>query len=281
GKFWKACYTERFGLQFQLLQDSNRVDRAKLDPEKAYVQVTFVEPYLDSKEQAKRTTYFERMTDIKKFVFETPYTTSGKAHGNVANQRKRKTILTTEHPFPYLKKRLPVVSREELDLTPLEVSIEAIYERCNKLRTAIQANPPNLKNLQMVLQGSVRLQVNSGPLEICNAFLAPQARAQHRPAQLAKLQGEFQEFEKLCGQALELNKLLIKHDQIEYQEDLEEGYEDFKVKLEPFLIPVTEGDAQNAAQWADASDPVSNVLDFIKSSSAPDNPDSLLTQFFK
>ena len=48
------------------------------------------------------------------FVFETPYTTSGKAHGSVEDQHMRKTILETEVSFPAIKRRLRVSSRKEV-----------------------------------------------------------------------------------------------------------------------------------------------------------------------
>ena len=50
------------------------------------------------------------------FVFETPYTTSGKAHGSVEDQHMRKTILETEVSFPAIKRRLRVSSRKEVSL---------------------------------------------------------------------------------------------------------------------------------------------------------------------
>lgn len=52
----------------------------------------------------------------------------------------------------------------QFDLTPLQVSIEEISERCKKFQSVIFSPIPNMKGLQMVLQGSVRIQVNSGPL---------------------------------------------------------------------------------------------------------------------
>jgi len=51
-------------------------------------------PYFSSQELLERTTSFERNDKICKFVFETPFTRSGKAHGSPAEQYMRKTILT-------------------------------------------------------------------------------------------------------------------------------------------------------------------------------------------
>jgi hypothetical protein len=49
-----------------------------------------------------------------RFIFETPFTASGKAQGDFKEQMKRKTILTTELPFPYVKKRILVKEKKEV-----------------------------------------------------------------------------------------------------------------------------------------------------------------------
>lgn len=67
-----------------------------LDAKFAYIQVTFVKPYFDEKELAERTTDFEKCHNINRFVFETPYTLTGKKHGGVEEQCKRRTILTSK-----------------------------------------------------------------------------------------------------------------------------------------------------------------------------------------
>ena len=51
-------------------------------------------PYFNSQELLERTTSFEGNDKISKFVFETPFTKSGKVHGSPAEQYMRKTILT-------------------------------------------------------------------------------------------------------------------------------------------------------------------------------------------
>lgn len=41
-------------------------------------------------------------------MYATPFTVGGRAHGDIAEQCKRKTILTTAHHFPYVKTRIQV-----------------------------------------------------------------------------------------------------------------------------------------------------------------------------
>ena len=62
-----------------------------------FSQLTFVRPYFDEEELQARPTDFERENNIRRFVFETPFTLSGKAHGVLSEQHKRKTILTSKY----------------------------------------------------------------------------------------------------------------------------------------------------------------------------------------
>lgn len=72
-----------------------QVNTKELDPKFAYVQVTFVKPYFEEKEAPEKKTDFEKCHNINRFVFETPYTLSGKKHGGVEEQCKRRTVLTS------------------------------------------------------------------------------------------------------------------------------------------------------------------------------------------
>lgn len=51
----------------------------------------------------------------ERFVFATPFTQDGRAHGEIHEQHKRKTILTTSHMFPYIKTRLQVISHDQVN----------------------------------------------------------------------------------------------------------------------------------------------------------------------
>jgi len=51
---------------------------------------------------------------LGRFVFKTPYTASGKAHGDVDEQYMLKTILTSAESFPYVKRRSAVVKTEKV-----------------------------------------------------------------------------------------------------------------------------------------------------------------------
>ena len=53
-------------------------------------------------------TAYERNHNICRFIFSTPFTADGSPHGDLAEQYKRKTILTTVNHFPYIKTRIQV-----------------------------------------------------------------------------------------------------------------------------------------------------------------------------
>lgn len=61
-------YIERFSVDnVVIIKDSNPVDVSKLDPDKAYVQITYVEPYFEAYELRHRPTVFHRNFNISKY----------------------------------------------------------------------------------------------------------------------------------------------------------------------------------------------------------------------
>uniref|UniRef100_A0A2R8ZUL5 Dedicator of cytokinesis 6 n=1 Tax=Pan paniscus TaxID=9597 RepID=A0A2R8ZUL5_PANPA len=229
-------YTERFGDDVvEIIKDSNPVDKSKLDSQKAYIQITYVEPYFDTYELKDRVTYFDRNYGLRTFLFCTPFTPDGRAHGELPEQHKRKTLLSTDHAFPYIKTRIRVCHREETVLTPVEVAIEDMQKKTRELAFATEQDPPDAKMLQMVLQGSVGPTVNQGPLEVAQVFLAeipedPKLFRHHNKLRLC-----FKDFCKKCEDALRKNKALIGPDQKEYHRELERNYCRLREALQPLL----------------------------------------------
>lgn len=78
-----------------------QVNPKDLDPKYAYIQVTYVTPFFEEKETEDRKTDFEMHHNINRFVFETPFTQSGKKHGGVEEQCKRRTVLTSRRSPPW------------------------------------------------------------------------------------------------------------------------------------------------------------------------------------
>ncbi|XP_076870993.1 dedicator of cytokinesis protein 7 isoform X21 [Brachyhypopomus gauderio] len=232
----EGFYGERFGEdQVEVIKDSNPVDKCKLDPNKAFIQITYVEPYFDTYEMKDRITYFDKNYNLRRFVYCTPFTLDGRAHGDLHEQFKRKTILTTSHAFPYIKTRINIIHKEEIISMPIEVAIEDMQKKTQELAFATHQDPADAKMLQMVLQGSVGTTVNQGPLEVAQVFLSeipsdPKLYRHHNKLRLC-----FKDFTKRCEDALRKNKSLIGPDQKEYQRELERNYHRLKEALQPLI----------------------------------------------
>ncbi|XP_047212753.1 dedicator of cytokinesis protein 7-like isoform X2 [Girardinichthys multiradiatus] len=229
-------YSERFGDDVvEIIKDSNPVGKSKLDPNKAYLQITYAEPYFDTYELKERITYFDKNYNLRTFMFCTPFTLDGRAHGDLHEQYKRKTILTTSHAFPYIKTRVNVIHKEEIILVPMEVAIEDMQKKTQELAFATNQDPADSKMLQMVLQGCVGTTVNQGPLEVAQVFLSdipedPKLFRHHNKLRLC-----FKDFTKRCEDALRKNKALIGPDQREYHRELERNYNKLKEALGPLI----------------------------------------------
>ncbi|RUS71322.1 hypothetical protein EGW08_020919, partial [Elysia chlorotica] len=232
----ESFYKERFGAEsVEIIKDSNTVERDKLDPEKAYIQITYVEPYFDLYEYKERITYFDKNYKLKRFIYATPFTLDGRAHGELHEQYKRKTILTTNHFFPYIKTRVNVIERKQIILSPVEVAIEDIQKKTRELASAMAQDPPDSKILQMVLQGCIGTTVNQGPFEVALVFLSDITDGKQSPTKAhTKLRLCFKDFIKKCGDALQKNKLLMP-EQKEYQRELERKYHTFREKISPMI----------------------------------------------
>uniref|UniRef100_A0A8C9XV20 Dedicator of cytokinesis 6 n=1 Tax=Sander lucioperca TaxID=283035 RepID=A0A8C9XV20_SANLU len=229
-------YSERFGDEMvEIIKDSNPVDKNKLDPNKAYLQITYVEPFFDTYELKERITYFDKNYNLRTFMYCTPFTLDGRAHGDLNEQYKRKSILTTSHAFPYIKTRINVIHKEEIILVPMEVAIEDMQKKTQELAFATNQDPADAKMLQMVLQGSVGTTVNQGPLEVAQVFLSdipddPKLFRHHNKLRLC-----FKDFTKRCEDALRKNKALIGLDQKEYHREMERNYNKLKEALGPLI----------------------------------------------
>ncbi|KAG1934718.1 dedicator of cytokinesis protein [Pimephales promelas] len=165
-------YSDKFGAEnVKMIQDSNKVNPKDLDPRFAYIQVTYVVPYFTEKEQLEKKTDFEHHHNINRFVFETPFTLSGKKHGDVEEQCKRKTILTTSSSLPFLKKRIEVVEQQSTEMNPIEVAIEEMSRKVSELKQLCNMEEVDMIRLQLKLQGSVSVKVNAGPMAYARAFL--------------------------------------------------------------------------------------------------------------
>ncbi|XP_056663126.1 dedicator of cytokinesis protein 10 isoform X8 [Monodelphis domestica] len=229
-------YADKFGADnVKIIQDSNKVNPKDLDSKYAYIQVTYVTPYFEEKEVEDRKTDFEMHHNINRFVFETPFTLSGKKHGGVEEQCKRRTILTTSHLFPYVKKRIQVISQSSTELNPIEVAIDEMAKKVSELNQLCTMEEVDMIRLQLKLQGSVSVKVNAGPMAYARAFLEETNAKKYPDNQVKLLKEIFRQFADACGHALDVNERLIKEDQLEYQEEMKSHYKDMLSELSTIM----------------------------------------------
>ncbi|MBN3294419.1 DOCK9 protein, partial [Polypterus senegalus] len=212
-----------------------QVNPKDLDSKYAYIQVTHVTPFLEEKELADRKTDFEKCHNIRRFVFEMPFTVSGKKQGGVEEQCKRRTVLTTTHCFPYVKKRIAVMYQHHTDLNPIEVAIDEMSKKVAELKQLCSSSDVDMIKLQLKLQGSVSVQVNAGPLAYARVFLSDSSTKRYADNKVKQLKEVFRQFVEACGQGLGVNERLIKEDQLEYQEEMKANYREMVKELSEIM----------------------------------------------
>ncbi|KAJ7319838.1 hypothetical protein JRQ81_019349 [Phrynocephalus forsythii] len=232
----QKLYSDKFGSEnVRMIQDSGKVNPKDLDSKYAYIQVTHVVPYFEEKELQERKTEFERNHNIRRFMFEMPFTQLGKRRGGVEEQCKRRTILTAIHCFPYVKKRIPIMYQHHTDLNPIEVAIDEMSKKVAELRQLCSSAEVDMIKLQLKLQGSVSVQVNAGPLAYARAFLDDTNTKRYPDNKVKLLKEVFRQFVEACGHGLEVNERLIKEDQIEYQEEMKANYREMAKELSEIM----------------------------------------------
>jgi len=133
--------------------------------------------------------------------------------------------------------RLLVSSRNTIEISPIECSIEAIEQRIATVLTEVRKKPPNLKTLQQVLQGSVRLQVNQGAIEIVRVFVG--TYEQYPIDFVQKLVSNLRLFLKACEDLLNLDKHLGPPDdpkQESFHAEMLSGYNSLYKEMNEFLL---------------------------------------------
>ena len=68
---FEAFYCDKYGKEnVVIIKDSKNVEQSKLEPNKAYIQITYVEPYFDDFEMRDRVTAFEKNYNISKYLMK-------------------------------------------------------------------------------------------------------------------------------------------------------------------------------------------------------------------
>jgi len=160
-----------------ILQDAG--EEKSLRPDELGIKVTKLDPVSDDVHDAilkkgtlaqkRGSCLYHQNAECRRFVFETPFTKSGRAHAkSTAEQYLRRTICTVVERFPTSEKLQPIVSEEHVDLEPIEAATKAIREKVRDL--TLKAFPlegqAKLKTLYQVLSGAVNPQVHGGVIEV-------------------------------------------------------------------------------------------------------------------
>ncbi|XP_053555225.1 dedicator of cytokinesis protein 11 isoform X2 [Bombina bombina] len=243
-------YGEKFGSDsVKMIQDSNKVNAKDLDPKFAHIQITYARPFFEEQELSERKTDFEKNHNIRRFVFETPYTLSGKKHGCVEEQCKKRSILTTSNSFPYVKKRILVTQEQHIDLNPVDVAIDEIKDKTADLQKICSSPDVDMIQLQLKLQGCVSVQVNAGPLAYARAFLDESRSSKYPSKKIKDLKEIFKQFIQACSVALDLNEHLIKEDQFEYHEGLKSNFREMVKELSDIIHEQMYQDDEMQSPW--------------------------------
>lgn len=71
------------------------------------------------------------------------------------------------HCFPYVKKRIAVMYQHQTDLSPIEVAIDEMSAKVAELRLLCSAPEVDMIRLQLKLQGSISVQVQTTRCRRC------------------------------------------------------------------------------------------------------------------
>lgn len=66
---------------------------------------------------------------------------------------------TASHLFPYVKKRIQVISQSSTELNPIEVAIDEMSKKVSELNQLCTMEEVDMIRLQLKLQGSVSVKV--------------------------------------------------------------------------------------------------------------------------
>lgn len=232
-----------------VIPDSRQVNADELQSGLNYLQITSVDAVMEDEDLDSRK---ERILSLSsgtvrgrvfdRFLFDTPFTKNGKSQGGLEDQWKRRTVLQTEGSFPALVNRLLVVKSDSREFSPIENAIGMIETRTTALRNELEEprssegdQLPRLQSLQRILQGSVAVQVNSGVLGVCTAFLSGEPATRLRSQELQQLIAALLEFMAVCKRAIRVHSRLIGEEDQDFHTQLVNGFQSLTAELSHYI----------------------------------------------
>ncbi|KAG6554310.1 hypothetical protein Mapa_004226 [Marchantia paleacea] len=238
------------GHTLHIIPDSRQVNAEELQSRVCYLQITSVDRVmededLESRRERQQTGHASGSVSARvfdRFLFDTPFTKNGRSQGGLEDQWKRRTVVQTEGPFPALVNRLLVVKSESREFSPIENAIGMIETRTSALQNELEEprsaegdQLPRLQSLQRILQGSVAVQVNSGVLGVCTAFLSGEPATRLRSQELQQLIAALLEFMGVCKRAIRVHSRLIGEEDQEFHSQLVNGFQSLTAELSHYI----------------------------------------------
>jgi hypothetical protein len=198
------------------------------------------QPNFSAKQSIRSRSDFERNNNIKTYYYQTAFSKgTKKLSDKVSEVYKRRVVMTLEHAFPYVKTRLPVIHEYEQILTPIEAAIENIAEQNKKLEESLYYSPPDIPQLQMVLQGSVAVGVNSGPVAIVISFLHEQERHKYNTKHIRKLNEKCYTFLQLCEIGIRVHSEYAGPEHRLLDNTFRQKFQELKHSIQAHLTPLS------------------------------------------
>jgi tetratricopeptide (TPR) repeat protein len=174
----KKYMKEKYGEDVELIMSTKKINKDDLqltgEGKKRYAQMSGVKPYIpeehydsisnaimrrqvpadisspvtskDDEDQPRlvylqKTSFEKTSLNIDRFYHEVAFSKTGKKldPNNIAEVYKKKTIITVRDHFPFVKTRSPIISEQDVILTPIETAIENMMEQVSKLDEVIGA----------------------------------------------------------------------------------------------------------------------------------------------
>ncbi|GAQ82020.1 guanine nucleotide exchange factor [Klebsormidium nitens] len=190
-----------------------------------------------------------RHMGVSEFYCDTGFVKDGQTPGGLETQWKRRTVMSVAGSFPSLVRRLKVTRTAVTEITPIENAVGILADRAHALRVEIERPAPVLTSVQRLLQGSVALQVNSGVLGVCRAFLEPtrglQGLLANLPAPpavqdpgLERLKAAVLDFVAVCKAAVKVHARLMGDEDQEFHVQLVQGLQGLIFEISAFIPTV-------------------------------------------
>lgn len=247
----KERLVNQFGKKYppdriQVLPNTTQVTDSTIPAGGLGLQIVSVFPYFTQADLTDRLTEWEQAFNVTSFWFSVPFTTDGsKPSEDFSKQCVRKTILTTEKPFPFVQSRLLVKSRKIIELSPIQTATEMILEKTIAIRaasveahksadgTGLRSEKEACNVLQQLLQGAVLTMVNAGPFALATLFLSEPTKFDR--ASVITFRATFVDFLAVINEGLVANRRVVSGDLIPFQEECEKSYHNLKEKFQPLL----------------------------------------------